>query len=54
MTRPTTVAIRAESSTAASGFTPWLVASCAVPIAPMAAKLAWQSQIMPPSPMTIV
>ena len=42
------------SSTAASGSIPWLVASCAVPIAPMAAKVAWHSQIMPPSPTTMV
>ena len=54
MTTPATAAIRADSSTAASGSTPWLVASCAVPIAPVAAKVAMHSQIMPPSPITMV
>src|SRR5260370_1051941 len=46
--------LRPPMSTASSGLIPWLVASCAVAIAPQPANVAWQSQIIPPSPITIV
>src|SRR5215469_18115392 len=54
MITPIGVAIRPPMSTASSGLIPWLVASCAVAIAPQPAKVAWQSQIIPPSPTTTV
>src|SRR5258708_10132440 len=51
---PIGVVIRPPMSTARSGLIPWLVASCAVAIAPQPPNVAWQSQIIPPSPITIV
>ena len=54
MITPTGTVIRPPMNTASSGLIPWLVASCAVAIAPQPANVAWHSQIIPPSPTTTV
>ena len=54
MTSPMTMATTPPASTAARTGQPWLVASSAVVRAPTPAKVIWQSQSMPPSPVTSV
>ncbi len=48
------MAISPPTSAAARTGQPWLLASCAVVIAPTPAKVIWQSQSIPPSPVTMV
>ena len=51
---PMARATRPPATTAARTGQPWLLASWAVVSAPTPAKVIWQSQSMPPSPVTIV
>ena len=53
-TTPMSRAMTPPARTASRTGQPWLVASCHVVNAPTPAKVIWQSQSMPPSPVTMV